>query len=70
MKKILVIIFTILCVVCVSIDIWCLVVYQFGEEKVVSNTVELDLQETADGDEKKACMEINYFKNSNKNGLE
>ena len=70
MKKVLIIIFTILCVVCVSIDIWCLVVYQFGEEKVVSNTVELDLQETADGDEKKAFMEINYFKNSNKNGLE
>ena len=70
MKKVLIILFTVLCVVCVGIDIWCVMVYKLGDEKLVSNTVELDLLETADGDEKNAFMEINYYKNSNKNGLE
>ena len=50
MKKVLIILFTVLCVVCVGIDIWCVMVYKLGDEKLVSNTVELDLLETADGD--------------------
>lgn len=70
MKKFLIIICSILCFVCVGIDIWCMCIYQFADEKHVSNTFNIGLMETADGEQKKAFMEIVYYSNKNKNGLE
>ena len=70
MKKIIVILCTILCVIAVGIDIWCFAVYKYADEKTVSNTMELDIMEDANGKEKKSFLEINYFSNKNKNGLE
>ena len=70
MKKFLIILCSILCFVCVGIDIWCMCIYQFADEKHVSNTVNIGLMETADGEQKKAFMEIVYYSNKNKNGLE
>lgn len=70
MKKFLIIICSILCFVCVGIDIWCMCIYQFADKKHVSNTVNIGLMEAADGDQKKAFMEVVYFSNKNKNGLE
>ncbi|MBQ3158375.1 MAG: hypothetical protein IJB98_01635 [Clostridia bacterium] len=69
MKKFLIIVLTLLCVVCVGIDIWALVVYKAGEEKIVVNTQNLGFIETTDGS-KKTFLEINYFNNKNANGLE
>lgn len=70
MKKFLIILCSILCFVCVGIDIWCMCIYQFADEKHVSNTVNIGLMETADGEQKKAFIEIVYYSNKNKNGLE
>jgi len=69
-KKIFIVILTLLSVLCIGIDIWCLVVYKYGEEKIVSNTINMDIMETVDGTDKKTFLEINYYKNKDNSGLE
>ena len=69
-KKILVIVLTLICLLCVGVDIWCFAVYKNSEEVLVSDTYNFDLLETENGEDKKAIFEINYFSNKNKNGLE
>lgn len=70
MKKILIILCTILCIVCLGIDVWCFCVYKYADEKLVENTMLIDIMEDSNGAEKKTFLEINYFSNKNKNGLE
>ena len=70
MKKIGLILTTILCLCCVVLDVWYLVVFVFGTDKEVSNTFEVGMLETVDGSEKKAFIELNYYSNENNNGLE
>lgn len=68
-KKIIIAILAVLMLVCVIIDVWYLVIYYTGDDRVVSNTYEVGLQETVDGDTK-YFIEINYMSNKNNNGLE
>lgn len=56
-------------IVCLILDVWFLYIKFHGEEKVVSTTYEVGLQETTSGD-KKPFIEIEYFSNANKNGYE
>ena len=69
MSKGKIILLTIAIVFCVAINAWWGVVLGFGDEKIVSNTVNLDMMETQAGD-KATFMEINYLSNENNNGLE
>lgn len=70
MKKILIVICSLLCFVCVGIDLWCLCIYQFASEKHISNTINMGLMESSDGSTKKSFIEVVYYSNKNKNGLE
>lgn len=70
MKKFWIILGTILCCLCIGVDVWCFCVYKYAQEKIISSTYEVGVMETADGSDKKTFLEINYFKNTNKNGLE
>lgn len=70
MKKVFIIIGTILCLFCVALDVWCVVVYTFAKQKEVSNTIEVDILETSNGKERQPFIELNYYSNKNKNGLE
>lgn len=70
MKKALIIIATILCTICLGIDIWCLAVYENKNEKLVSDTYNFDLMQAENSSEKKAIFEIMYYSNKNQNGLE
>ena len=70
MKKALIVIATILGIICIGLDIWCIMLNVYGDVKEVVNTVEMDLLETADGSQKKSFMEVNYFSNDKGNGVE
>lgn len=70
MKKLFIIIGTILCLICVCIDIWAIVVYTSGEQKEVSNTMEVDILTTTDDSDKQPFIEVNYYTNKKGNGLE
>ena len=68
-KKIFIVFASVLVLLCVCLDGWYLYIKFFGPDKIVSNTYEVGLQETTDGN-KKYFAEINYFSNANFNGLE
>lgn len=69
-KKILISVLSIICVICLALDIWCVCVYKWGEEKIVSNTMNVGEMQNVDGTDKKTFMEINYYSNKNGNGVE
>ena len=50
----------VLLLICVSIDVWYLYIRTYGDEKIVSPTFEIGLQETKDGNTK-YFMEVNSF---------
>lgn len=60
LKITLITIFITLMVGCIGIDLWYLYIKQFEPEKVVSNTFEVGLQETTNGDVK-YFMEVNMY---------
>lgn len=57
-------------VACLAVDIWYAYIYFFAPQKYVNKTYELGMQTTADGSNSKNLIEIKYFSNKNKNGLE
>lgn len=69
-KTIGIIISAILFLVCAFIDVWYVYVVLYGEVKQVVNTYEVGLQTLADGSDTKYFIEIEYYSNENKNGLE
>ena len=69
-KKTLIVFSALLFLVCAIIDIWYLVVYLYGDSKIISQTINIGLQETASGDEQQYFVELNYYSNENKNGYE
>lgn len=69
-KKILIVFSAILLALCVAVDVWYLMIYLLAPEVVESNTVEVDLQTTADGGTVAPFIEVNYLTNENKNGFE
>ncbi len=68
-KKVCISLLSIFMLACVAVDAWYLVVLYTGEEKIVSNTYEVGLQETTNGDSR-YFIELKYYSNANKNGLE
>lgn len=58
-----------LLICCIFLDVWFLYIKFHGEEKIISNTYEVGMQETTLG-EKKPFIELEYFSNANKNGYE
>lgn len=70
MKKALIVIATILGIICIGLDLWCVLIYTYGDNKEVSNTILVDNLTTADGSETKPFIEVNYYTNENENGLE
>ncbi len=54
---------------CLGIDAWYVYVLKFAPDKIVSNTYEIGLQESTNGDTK-YFVELNYFSNAKQNGLE
>lgn len=70
MKKLFIILSTVICLICLAIDAWCIMVYTFGDRKEVSNTMEIDMLETADGSHREPFIEVNYYSNKKQNGLE
>lgn len=56
-------------VVCLGVDVWYYYVWKFAPDKIVSNTYEVGMQTTTN-DDSKYFIEINYYSNKNKNGLE
>lgn len=68
-KKVCISLLSIFMLACVAVIAWYLVVLYTGEEKIVSNTYEVGLQETTNGDSR-YFIEIKYYTNENKNGLE
>ena len=70
MKKLGIILISILCVLCVAIDVWFVVIHFTGAKKELSNTMNIDILETTNGSQKEPFIEVNYYSNENKNGLE
>lgn len=68
-QKILVIITAVITVFCVGICSWYAYIQFFYPEKIITNTYEVGLQETTSG-EARPFIEVQYFTNENKNGLE
>lgn len=67
----LIIIGCILLLLCLGLDgTYIYIKYFSGNKKIISNTFELGFQTLADGETKKTFLELNYFTNENKNGLE
>ena len=69
MPAIVVVIIAILVAACLAIDFWYLYIKLYGEVKLPTHTYEVGLQQTSDGDTK-YFVEVEYYSNSNKNGLE
>lgn len=69
-KKTLIVLSALLFLICAIIDIWYLVVYLYGDDKIISQTINIGLQETASGDEQQYFIELNYYSNANENGYE
>ncbi len=61
---------SLLFVACLIVDFWYAYIVFFAPEKYVSKTYKIGMQTTADGTNSKNLIEIKYFKNKNKNGLE
>ena len=68
-QKVLVITIAVIVVFCVGICSWYAYIRIFYPDKIISNTYEVGLQETTSGDAK-PFIEVQYFTNENKNGLE
>lgn len=61
---------SLICVACIFVNVWWFYILAFGDDKVVANTFEVGLQKLENSDESKYFMEVNYFANENKDGLE
>lgn len=68
-QKLAIVFSAFLCAICIGINAWYLYVRLYGPDKVISNTYEIGLQTTQNGDSR-YFAELNYFSNKNKNGLE
>lgn len=69
MPAIVVVIIAILIAACLAIDFWYLYIKLYGEVKLPTHTYEVGLQQTSEGNTK-YFVEVEYFSNANKNGLE
>lgn len=58
-----------ICLCCLGIDAWWILIYKYGPNKVEDNVVYADTLEATDGS-KANIFEIKYYSNANKNGLE
>lgn len=70
MKKTLIVIGSILLAVCLLLNFWYLYILFFAKEKLIVNTFNVGLLTNADGTENRNFIELNYYSNKNKNGLE
>ncbi len=69
LKNFAMVLLALIITVCFGIDIWYFWIVLFGPEKITSTTLKVDFQVSADGN-KEPAIEIKYFSNENKNGLE
>lgn len=69
-KKVVIILASILAVIMAGICFWWLMVYLYSPNKIVSNTWNIGSISTADGSDTRDIIEIDYFSNKNRNGLE
>ena len=69
-KKICIWIASILAVLMIGVCMWWLMVYLYAPDKFVSNTYNIGTITTADGLTTKNIVEVSYYSNQNKNGLE
>lgn len=69
MPVLVVVIIAILTAACLAIDCWYLYIKLYGDVKLPTHTYEVGLQKTSEGDTK-YFVEIEYYSNENKNGLE
>ena len=61
--------FVLIVLVSIAIDVWFIYVNNYAPKKIIENTYEIGMQETADGD-KKHFIEVRYNSNENNNGYE
>lgn len=69
-KLIAIILASILTVIMASVCLWWLMVYLFAPNKIISNTWNISSIATADGSDTRDIVEVDYYSNKNKNGLE
>ncbi len=69
-KKACIWIASIFAVLMIALCMWWLLVYLYAPDKFVSNTYNIGTITTADGSTTKNIVEVDYYTNANKNGLE